>query len=172
MRTRALLAALLFAALWLSACGGDDPGAATAAPEDGCGEVEHPAEQSGGHLLADATPPVPYSSVPPTSGWHASGFPERGVHGQDDALGEPEQVTILELGGVVITWNGLESDEREILERFVAEHAEVVAATPYDKLPEGQVALAAWGVLRHCGSVDVEAMRAFVDEHSGGGPDH
>lgn len=175
-RSRALAAGIAVALL-LSGCGddGDRRSAAYgpgAPPPDGCGEVERPPEQSGGHLIGDATPPVPYSSTPPTSGWHASGFPERGVHDEAGALSEPEQVTILELGGIVITWNGLDAQARAALEELIAPQAEVVAGTPYGKLPEGQLAVAAWGVLQRCGAVDTEAIQEFIDEHQGGGPDH
>ena len=138
----------------------------------GCGEAQHPDEQGGGHLLGDAAPPVPYSSTPPTSGWHASGNPDRGVHGEEAPLSEPEQVTILELGGIVITWNGLAAQERAELEGYVAANAEDVASTPYDKLGEGEVAVAGWGVLQRCRGVDLQAIEAFVAEHQGGGPEH
>lgn len=173
------VALALTLALLPAACGEDGGGTRRSAaygpadaPATGCGPLAHPPEQSGGHLLAGATPPVPYSSTPPTSGWHASGFPERGLHGEDAPLSEPEQVTILELGGIVITWNGLDAAQRATLEQFVERNAKVVAATPYDKLPDGQVALAAWGAVRHCGSLDIEAIEAFVAEHAGGGPEH
>ena len=176
----------LAAALSLLAAGcADEPrrsatyGGPSAMPEPvavetqaGCLDVEHPPEQSGGHLLGDATPPVPYSSVPPTSGWHASGKPARGVHGEGDPLSEPEQVTILELGGVVVTWNGLAAGERAELEEWVTANAEVVASSPYEEIGTGHVALAAWGVLQRCDRLDLQAIAAFVAEHQGGGPEH
>lgn len=168
---RTILAILTTLSLLAAGCGDGGRRSATYGGDGpGCGEVEHPEEQSGGHLIGDAAPPVPYSSTPPTSGWHASGNPERGVH--TEPLSEPEQVTILELGGIVVTWNGLSAQDQAELEEYVAANARHVASTPYDKLPEGAVAVAGWGVLQRCTGLDLEAVEAFVEEHQGGGPEH
>ncbi|HWH32592.1 MAG TPA: DUF3105 domain-containing protein [Egibacteraceae bacterium] len=177
MRRVTVRPALLLAALLLAgaACADEPRRSATDGPGEApgaCEPVERPPEQSGGHLLGEATPPVPYSSTPPTSGWHASGNPARGVHGAGDPLSEPEQVTILELGGVVLSWNGLDGDARERLESYAREHEDTVASTPYGALAPGEVAMTAWGVLQRCDGVDLEAVDAFVAEHAGGGPDH
>lgn len=171
-RSTILLVALLLAPL-VAACGGEPPAPPYSSPSPtlgaaSCGPLRHPPVQSGGHLLPGHQPPVPYSSTPPTSGWHASGFPEAGVHGPEDRLDEPEQVTLLELGAVVVTWNGLTEQDRAALEEFVAEHAEQVASTPYDGLEPGRSAMAAWGALRLCEGVDLGALAAFTTRHAGG----
>jgi len=128
--------------------------------------------QAGGHLLGDAAPPVAYSSTPPTSGWHASGSPRFGVHTADDALSEPEQVTVLEVGGVMVTWNVLDEGKQQELAALVHAQRRKVASSPYDALTPGEVVFAAWGVLQRCRGVDPKALEAFVDRHAGGGPDH
>jgi hypothetical protein len=167
----------LVAALLLVSCGPDEvPTDETPAPmparadDDTCGPEQHPALQSGGHLLPGEDAPVPYSSTPPTSGWHASRHPDRGVH--EAPLSEPEQVSVLEDGGVVLAWTALPAAERERLEEFAAQHAETVASTPYDELGAGQVAMTAWGVLRVCDGVDLAMIETFVAEHAGAGAPH
>lgn len=102
-----------------------------------------------------------YNSTPPTSGWHTSTDVATGV--ADDPLTEPEQVTVLEQGGVVITHNGLTKADREELERLVeGKHSAEAALTVYDKLDDGSVALTAWGVVQRCDAVDATAVDAFI----------
>ena len=53
--------------------------------------------QEGSHLIGDQPPPVPYSSVPPTSGWHSSGRPlDPGAY--VEPVPGPQQVRVLEQG--------------------------------------------------------------------------
>lgn len=137
------------------------------AQADGCGPVETIPIQGEGHLLDDQEPPVPYNSTPPTSGWHASGDVEFAVYGPDEVLTEPEQVTVLELGGVVVSYNGLADDEIATLEDLVTDdHAGNAALTPYDQLGEGEVAITAWATLQRCDGVDEAAISAFIEAHA------
>jgi hypothetical protein len=155
--------------LLAAGCGGDG-GAATA---DGggatahCGPVETIPIQGEGHLVGDQDPPVAYSSTPPTSGWHASGDVAFTVY--DDPLREPEQVTVLELGGVVISYHDLEDAAVTQLRDLVTGELDGQAAlTPYDALEPGKVALTAWGTLQTCDAVDPAAITAFVAAHAEG----
>ena len=134
-----------------------------------CGPVERPQLQGGQHLIGDREPPVPYSSTPPTSGWHALGAPPFGVAGPEDPLTEPEQVSVLEAGGVVVTYHDLPAADIRLLETIASGHPELVAVTPYGALEPGQVALTAWGTVQRCDRVDVDAITAFIDAHSGTG---
>lgn len=144
---------------------GPDAEPGTAAVD--CGPVEQPPQQSGSHLLGDEEPPVPYSSTPPTSGWHVSGAVAIGVHGPDEPLSEPRQVSVLESGGVVVTYNGLTDADRARLEEHVGDHYPGrVAVSPYEALEEGQVAFTGWGHLQRCTGLDVAALDAFVAEHA------
>lgn len=136
----------------------------------GCAPVEHPPEESGGHLLPQATPPVPYGTRPPASGWHASGVVSPGVHAQP--LTEPQQVAVLEGGRIVISWRALPQAARAELEAFAGIHANRVVSTPYDGIEPGQVVFTAWGVLQHCRGFDPEAAAAFLDRYAGRGPAH
>lgn len=169
---RALLALVLVVAL--AACSdavGEE--AATAGPTADCGPVEAVAVQGGSHLLGDQEPPVPYNSTPPTSGWHSSGGFEIGVQAPDDPLGEPDQVSVLEAGGVVASYRGLDADERERLEAHVAAEplAGRVAMTPYEAIDEGAVVFAGWGALQRCTAVDLAALDAFAATFADRAPD-
>ena len=137
--------------------------------EVACGPVERPQLQGGRHLIGDREPPVPYSSTPPTSGWHASGAPRFGVAGASDPLTEPEQVSVLEAGGVVVSYRDLPEADIRLLETIAGGHPQRVAVTPYGALEPGQIALTAWGTVQRCDRVDVDAIAAFIDARSGTG---
>jgi hypothetical protein len=139
---------------------GDGGAAGVPAATDRCAAVEFPPVQFGSHLLGDADPPVPYSSSPPSSGWHLSGAPTTGVAAQP--MSEPAQVSTLEAGGVVITHAGLAEDEIAALSAFAEAHPDTVAVTPYPDLSAGEVVLASWGALQRCDGVDEAALEAYV----------
>ena len=128
-----------------------------------CDAPDMPSLQGGDHLIGDREPPVPYSSTPPTSGWHASGAFEIAIQAPDDPLTEPGQVSVLEAGAVVVTYNDVSEAERARLEQHVSERYDGrVAVTAYDKLPPGGMAFTGWGVLQRCDGVDLEALDTFV----------
>lgn len=174
---RAAMASVLALTLSTAACTGDDPGPRPTPAEThsapatrGCDPVERPAEESGGHLLPGVTPPAPYGTRPPASGWHASGLVAPGVH--TEPLTEPQQVAALEGGRIVITWRGLPDAARGELEAFAGLHANRVVATPYDGIGPGEVAFTAWGVLQRCRGFDAAAAAAFLEQFAGRGPAH
>lgn len=167
LRSLALAGAAL---LLLSACGsaasGDTP-TATAA----CAEVETPTLQGGEHLLSGQEPPVPYSSTPPTSGWHASGAFSIAVQPGDEPLTEAEQVSVLEAGGVVVSHAGLDdADAAALADHVEGKHDGRVAVTAYDGLDDGEVAFTGWGVVQRCDAVDLGALDAFVDAYADAEP--
>jgi hypothetical protein len=160
--------ALASACVVLAACNGGDLGGAVASGQ--CEPVDILAVQGGEHLIGDQDPPVPYNSVPPTSGWHASGAFEIRVF--DDPLPEPLQVSVLEVGGAVATYRDLAAEDQRALEELAAgELAGRLAVTPYDKLEPGEVALTAWGTLQRCNALDLQAVRAFVDTYAEESPE-
>jgi hypothetical protein len=139
---------------------------------DRCSAPENPPVQGGSHLLGDNEPPVPWNSVPPTSGWHASGAFDIGIRGADDPLTEARQVSVLEVGGVVVTYRDLPAAELAALtERIAGAHDGQVTLTPYDRLEAGEVAFTAWGVKQVCAGVDLEALDAFVAAYAEDHPD-
>lgn len=151
----------------LGACSGDDvPGAAVTSTAQ-CGDPEFPPVQFGSHLIGDAEPPVPYSSRPPTSGWHASGGFQIAVRAPDQPLLEAVQVSIEEAGAVVVTYLDIgEADRRRLEDAVRSRYAGRVAVTPYEHLEPGEMALAAFGVLQRCDGVDLEALDAFVEAYA------
>ncbi|MFP5309342.1 MAG: DUF3105 domain-containing protein [Actinomycetes bacterium] len=148
-----------------------EPGAdatSPAATTEACGPVAQPQVQSGGHLVGDTDPPVPYSSTPPTSGWHASGRVETAVY--DVELTDPQIVSVLEAGDIVVTYDPAvvaEADVAVLVQLAEGPLAERLAVTPYSADTEAPVMLAAWGHLQACRSVDAAAVEAFVAEHEG-----
>ncbi len=143
----------------------------SAAAVASCGSIRRPPLQSGSHLIGDQAPPVPYSSQPPTSGWHASGHVAVDVRGAADALTGPQQVSVLEAGGVVVSHGTLPDREARRLARHIRRHHRGrVAVTPYAELGDGRVAFTSWGVLQRCDGVDLEALDAFVERFGPEGP--
>jgi Protein of unknown function (DUF3105) len=131
-----------------------------------CAAETLPRQQLGLHLIGDRPPPVPYSSTPPTSGWHVSGRFAIAVNPPDRPLSEPTQVSVLEAGGVVVAYRELSAVDRHRLETHVREHFPGrVAVTSYDKLRPGQVAFTAWGVLQRCDGLHLDMLDAFVAAH-------
>lgn len=178
VNARRQLAVGAVAACLLTACTGTEPAAAPASEvaagaasppgaTDVCGPVETPALQGGSHLLGDRPPPVPYASTPPTSGWHASGAFTINVRGPSEALSEPQQVSVLESGGVVASYRDLPEGDRGALEETATmAYPGRVSVTPYDRLEEGEIAFTAWGALQRCDSLDLDALAAFVDTYA------
>ena len=157
-------------ALLVAGCSPEEPSADASevpAPTADCSAVETVPIQGEGHLVGDQEPPIPYNSTPPTSGWHTSTDVAIVTAPDDEPLTEPEQVTVLELGGIVVAHNGLAPDEQDALEALIAEKfAGQAAATRYDKLPGGEVALTAWGKLQRCKALDLAAVEAFAEAYA------
>lgn len=140
-----------------------------------CGPVEHPELQGGGHLIGDVEPPVPYSSTPGTSGFHAAGAPPEGVFGEDDALNEPQIVRALESGQVVVAYasDRVPDDEVASLEDLASgDLSGRLTVTPFAGDMGAPVTLNAWGTRQPCSSIDEDAVRGFVEEYGGSGPEH
>ena len=133
------------------------------AATDLCEAPDMPELQGGDHLIGDQAPPVPYNSIPPTSGWHSSGAFDIAVEPVDEPLSEPRQVSVLEAGAVVVTYRELAAGALDSLEAHVRErYSGRVAVTAYDELQPGGVAFTGWGVRQVCDGVDLSALDAFV----------
>ena len=155
----ALLSALAGCTGDPGAVGGADPLAAA-----DCDPVQRPQLQEGSHLLGDQAPPVPYTSSPPTSGWHSSGRPlDPGTYLEE--VSGPQQVRVLEQGGTVLTYDpSLPADRIDDLQRLPSE-VDGLLVTPY-AAAEAPVTLTAWGVLQQCRTVSAEDVAAFRDAHA------
>lgn len=156
---------LLAAAALLSGCSGAPDDAASLPPTDACGAVERPTVQDGGHLIGDQEPPVPYSSIPASSGWHAAGAPPTGVH--DAPLTDPQIVSVLHVGGIVAAYDPDEitEDDVAVLEDL-ARGPEPLTIAPYEGDPGAPLALVAWGVIQRCETVEREAVQGFLDAYA------
>lgn len=168
---RSRLAALAATTLLAAGCGGDVGADAERTPApvvEGCAPEERPPLQAGSHLIGDTDPPVPYSSVPPTSGWHASGAPSPGVH--EEPLRDPEIVALLERGQVVAVYDpdALDDDAIARLEELATTaHDGRLNVTPANTEVPAPLTLTAWGVLQRCKGVSAEAVTTFVLAHHG-----
>lgn len=159
-------AVALLLGLLLSGCSLDvDRGDAAPAATTECEPVEFPPLQFGSHLLEEGQPPVPYSSVPPTSGWHASGAPPLGIFAAP--LTDPSIVSALEVGLVVLAHDGLAGEQLDTLIATVqSDYADRVTVTPYPDLPSPGVTMLSWGALQRCRAVDIAAVRAYVEAYA------
>jgi hypothetical protein len=149
-------------AVLLAACGGDGgDDEATCRPV----QREQLDPASARHLLPGAPEPD-YTTDPPTSGAHASGRPPTGV--LTAPLSRPEQVAVLEGGGVLVQYRDLPAAERRRLERLAGPG---VTVAPNPDLPP-RVVTTAWTVKQTCDGVDLDALEAFIDRHGGTSQNH
>lgn len=153
----ARLLSLLLLVGALAGCGGDD--------EVACGPVTEEAldPASGLHILPDEDPPA-YATDPPTSGAHYAIPPPTGT--LDEPLDRPMQVTVLEVGGVLVQHRDLSDAE---VDDLVALADDVTVVAPNPDLDE-PVVLTAWLAKQTCSGVDAAAVAAFIEERQGTGP--
>lgn len=156
----ALVLVGLLAAGALAACGDGDGGSGA------CGPIRQEALDPASlqHVLPGGPAPT-YRTDPPTSGAHEPGPDAGGV--LDEPLPAPVQVGILERGDVLIQHEGLAAGDVDELAALAGDR---VVVAPGDGLPAPVVATA-WVHKRTCDEVDVDALREFVDERVGRGPD-
>ena len=166
---RAPVVTALLALLLLGGCdsGGNERDGSEPAASSGrgaCGTVVNEPLDPGStqHLLPGAPEPT-YITDPPTSGAHRSGAPPRGV--VDQPLERTVQVGVLERGGVVVQYRD-PADAPAL--RALGDEQVVVAPNP--TLPAPVIATA-WRRKLACTAVDVDALRDFVRDHAGRGPD-
>jgi hypothetical protein len=157
------------AALLLGACGAGEraqaPAAPTATPalaSAACPRIEQPPIQTGSHLIGDAEPPIPYSSVPPSSGWHGTTVPAAGIHA--DGLSDPQIVSLLEAGVVVVAYRPDTVPDPDLARRLVDQFPRILAFTPYPTAMSTPVALVTWGRIARCSEIDPTAITEFVVE--------
>lgn len=171
VRRRRWVAAVAALGVAVTACGGDAPAGAVATA--GCAEVEFPPLVGGSHLLGDQEPPVPYTSVPGTSGWHAAPSTQPAAGVRSEPLPEPELVLLLEVGQVVVAYDPEEVRAAEV-ERLaaLAEGAldNQMTVTPFPADMGAAVVLNAWGVRQPCRAVDEQAITRFVTAYADRAP--
>jgi len=111
---------------------------------------------------------VEYSTTPPTSGDHwttpqACGFYE-------DGLDDERATHNLEHSNIVVSYNLTDESQVDALKSAISDIglANVWGVTRfYDKIPAGQVAVAAWGVLDTMEGVDADRIKLFFETYAG-----
>ena len=111
---------------------------------------------------------VTYSTTPPTSGDHWDWWARCGFY--PEGMPDERIVHNLEHGNIVVSYNLPDAAAVEQLRDFMNgfDLAPAWAVTRfYDKIPEGTVALSAWGVLDTMQGVDEARIERFFREYAG-----
>ena len=111
---------------------------------------------------------VNYSTIPPTSGDHWNWWARCGFYA--DGLPDERIVHNLEHGNIVVSYNLASQEQRGQLREFMDgfDLAPAWAVTRfYDKIPEGTVALSAWGVLDTMQGIDEGRIEDFFRTYAG-----
>ena len=109
-----------------------------------------------------------YSTTPPTSGPHWAQPARCGIH--DEELPDEQIVHNLEHAHVVISHNLPDMVDVEKLKQVVERLpglSEWGVMRPYSKIPEGSVAIMAWGVLDQFDGVNETRIRALFQTYAG-----
>ena len=138
----------------------------------GCSEVEEPKVQPAEVFFGteEGVTHPPYSSTPPTSGWHYLEPIDEAIYYQPH---DPEAlVANLAEGDVVVYHTGLTDAARdELIGLFVLFESNFILAVPGDDLGlEDEIVLTAWGKLQRCERLSGEAIESFFYRYRGQGP--
>jgi len=113
---------------------------------------------------------VDYSSYPPTSGDHWPPGAQASCGFYEDGLEDERAVHNLEHGNIVVSYNLTDPEAiaqlRDTIDDIGLARSWGLARS-YDKMPEGQVAAAAWGVIDTMDGVDPERIKVFFEAYSG-----
>ena len=111
---------------------------------------------------------VEYNSIPPTSGDHWPRWSQCGFF--EEALPDERIVHNLEHSNIVVSYNLATPEEVKQL-KDVMGRIDLAGRTGvsrfYEKIPEGTVALAAWGVSDIMKGIDEERINTFFDHYAG-----
>ena len=111
---------------------------------------------------------VAYSTTPPTSGDHWERWADCGFY--SDGLPDELIVHNLEHGNIVVSYNLSDQNEIASLRRSMSTIAlaeDWGVTRYYDKIPEGTVAIAAWGRRARMPVVDLDNMAGFFAANAG-----
>ena len=112
--------------------------------------------------------PAGYNTVPPTSGPHWPQWSNCGFfthHLPDELL-----VHNLEHGNIIVSYNFTDAARIEALRAALSTvplAEEFAIVRRYDAIPQGMVAITAWGVLDRMMGVDTERIAAFFRDYPG-----
>jgi hypothetical protein len=136
---------------------------------------QHPITDSE-HLDRDVTF-TGYSTIPPTSGRHWSQRnPDApiacGIY--DEEIRDEQTTHNLEHGVILISYNLTDPQmisELEDAAKALPSRNRWLVMRPYSLIPEGEIAMTAWGWLERFHTVEPEAMKEFYEAHFGNGPE-
>lgn len=145
------------------------PVAQAAALTATCSDIQTFPTQSRDHIQPNQPHP-PYSSNPPTSGWHWDTPQDWGIYTTPQV--QEQLVHNLEHGGIVVQYNDLTTLDAQRLTDFVKQDDHHVILAPYPGLPKDvRVAFTAWDHLQTCNGVDASALRSFINAFRDKGPE-
>ena len=133
--------------------------------------VEHDIMASVVHVDKDTA--VEYSTTPPTSGehWIDREIPSPGACGfYEDGLDDRIITHNLEHSNIVVSYNLSDETQVDALKSAIDDigRARIWGITRfYDKIPDGQVAVATWGVLDMMTGVDKDRIETFFETYAG-----
>ncbi len=155
---RLLLSIVPAALLLLVACGASsEPAPSTA--------VRHEIMPTKNHVSEGTT--VEYNSLPPTSGDHWPRWSQCGFFEQE--LPDERLVHNLEHGNIVVSYNLADENSVNALRAVmdgIKRSSDWGVTRAYNKIPEGTVALTAWGVSDTMDGVQPDRIRRFFDEYA------
>lgn len=126
------------------------------------GVTEYP--QAGRDHIQANQQPDNWNSTPPTSGDHLASPIAAGVY--DGEQDERALVHNLEHGYVVIQYKGIPEDQVNQLREFVRDRSgSKLVLAPYSGLERDGVALTAWQNLETMQRVNLDVVKAFVDDY-------
>lgn len=136
---------------------------AAARQQAGSSGVTEYAEAGRDHIQANQQPDN-WNSTPPTSGDHLGAPIAAGVY--DSEQDERAIVHNLEHGYVVIQYRNIPEDQVNQLREFVRDRSgSKLVLAPYSGLERDGVALTAWRNLETMQRVNLDVVRAFVDDY-------
>jgi hypothetical protein len=145
----------------------------SAAPRVGQRQVD----DGGGHI-ADGAPGSGYSSVPATSGQHWGTPGNWGVYTASNPANQAQVIHNLEHGGIVIWYQPGEvsADDVAALTQYTEQQIRSarfkVILSPWVGEDFGHpIAVTAWNWLLYQDELDIDQIRAFLDDHYGESPE-
>lgn len=111
---------------------------------------------------------VGYSTTPPTSGDHWERWTDCGFYPE----GLPDELIThnLEHGNIVVSYNlplQAQIDRLQTVINNIPISAVIGVTRYYGEIPEGQIALSAWGRMYKIGDVDQKSIGAFFSQYAG-----
>lgn len=134
-----------------------------------CTAVQTFPELSRDHIKK-GDPHPPYSSNPPTSGWHWDTPQNWGIYTNQQF--QEQLVHNLEHGGIVIQYNNLPPSDVQRLTDLVNRDSYHMILAPYPGLPADlKLAYTAWTHLQTCDGVDENTIHSFINAFRDKGPE-